>query len=341
MSKRNKNQVKKEIEYKGHFTWLLESAGLSGGVRVIYEMGNRLIKMGWKVDYISLDDKPKWFSVIDNGWMKFDSYNYMVEYIRKSDDKRKFASTWWQTAKVLELAKREQNYYLVQDDEANYYSSVAMKDHVRETYISPLKKFTTSHWVEANVFDTTYVGIGVDISGLAKYWGKPKDRRAMFFGRRQAIKGASYQMEVAQRLSREMSLHMEVATVDPGYQISGMVKLHQGLSDSGIAKLYGTSMYFLNCSWHEGFSIPNIEAMAAGCLVVTTNNDGCMDYAVDGENCLVVSRDDPRDMVSALKVLEVNKELCQKLREGGRKTAQEWGWNPVIERLDKFLIDNS
>lgn len=338
MGKKHKQAV--VVEQKGNVTWILESSGLSGGVRVIYEEAIRLSQRNWNVDFISLEDRPAWFNVGKLKWSKFADYNVMIDYIRKLPDSQKVVASWWNTANILRHAPREQNYYIVQDDEANYYSAVALKDFVRETYLLPLKKFTTSRWVEDNVFDTTYVGIGVDISKVSKYWNKPKVRQAMLIGRRQHIKGASYQMEIGQRLTRELSLQIEVATVDQGYQMSGMARLHHGLTDEGMAKLYGSSMYFLNTSWHEGFSLPNLEAMAAGCLVVTTNSDGCMEYARDGENCLVVDRNDPRDMVAAIRTLEVNPELCLKIREGGKKTAQEYGWNPVIDRLEQFFLNN-
>lgn len=335
MAKKAKQVVK--LPSKGKITWVLESSGLSGGVRVIYEEAKRLATKGWDVGFVSLEDRPKWFSVGALEWKKFAEYNSMANYIKQSPVEEKFISTWWKTAMVLGKVPRENNYYLVQDDEAYYYTSVAMKEHVRDTYVLPLKKFTTSHWVENNIFDVEYVGIGVDVSEHIKYHNKPKKRQAMLIGRRQLIKGASYQMEVAQRLSRELSLPIQAAAVDGGYQLSGNVTLNMGLNDKAMTKLFGESMYFLTNSQHEGFCIPNLEAMAAGCLVVTTDNDGCRDYAVNGENCLVVSRDDPREMVAAVKELETNKELSTKLRAGGLKTAREWNWTPVIDRLDSYF----
>lgn len=338
MGKRNRQKQVEKVEPKEHISWILESSGLSGGVRVIYEYAKRLAQKNWNIDFVSLEDKPKWFNIGNLEWKKFADYNALANHVHNSDPSHKFIASWWKTAFVLGKVKHPQSYYIVQDDESFYYTSLAQKDHVRETYILPLKKFTTSHWVENNVFDTTYIGIGVDVIEHSKWFDKAKKRQAMLIGRRQYIKGLSYQMEVAQRFTREMSLPIEVAAVDGGYQLSGMTHINLGLDDKQMARLYGESAYFVNCSYHEGWSIPNIEAMAAGCCVVTTDNDGCRDYAVDGENCLIVDRLDPRQMVEAVRRLEVDKVLRDKLRAGGKKTASEWKWEPVIERLDKYFL---
>ena len=49
-----------------------------------------------------------------------------------------------------------------------------------------------------------------------------------------------------------------------------------------------TAEVFVVGSWFEGFCQPGLEAMACGVPLVTTNNGGCLEYAIDGETALVV-----------------------------------------------------
>ena len=117
--------------------------------------------------------------------------------------------------------------------------------------------------------------------------------------------------------------------------------LHENLgavSDKEVWSRYAQSLYFLTTSLHEGFCLPNLEAMIAGCAVITTDCDGIRDYAVDGQNCLIVSRDDPREMVEAVRRLEFDRPLRERITKNmAEQTSQQWGWQPVLSRLDRIL----
>ena len=70
-------------------------------------------------------------------------------------------------------------------------------------------------------------------------------------------------------------------------------------------------------SWREGAAGALIEAMAAGVPIVSVALDGLADVLVDGENALIVSREDLGPGV--LRVLG-DPELARRLAEGGRTT---------------------
>ena len=54
-----------------------------------------------------------------------------------------------------------------------------------------------------------------------------------------------------------------------------------------VDEIYNTSRVFLCTSWVEGFGLTNVEAMACGAALVTTDNGGSRDYALHGETALV------------------------------------------------------
>ena len=54
-----------------------------------------------------------------------------------------------------------------------------------------------------------------------------------------------------------------------------------------VDEIYNASRVFLCTSWVEGFGLANIEAMACGAALVTTDNGGSRDYALHGETALV------------------------------------------------------
>ena len=77
-------------------------------------------------------------------------------------------------------------------------------------------------------------------------------------------------------------------------------------------------------SWSEGFGLPPIEAMARGCAVVTTENDGTSQYVRGCENCLLVSPGSLEDLTAAISRLLDDPELRSRLGASGIETASQY-----------------
>ena len=101
-------------------------------------------------------------------------------------------------------------------------------------------------------------------------------------------------------------------------------------------KLYNQATVFAQTSRHEGFSLPILEAMAAGCPVVCTDAHGNRDFCHDGQNCLMVEHDDVEGMKKALDRLLKDKALHSKLSKACIQTAKKYRWDVIIDRVEKF-----
>lgn len=106
-----------------------------------------------------------------------------------------------------------------------------------------------------------------------------------------------------------------------------------------LADLYRTCNLFVSASWSEGFGLPPLEAMACGAPVVTTNSGGVLEYASDGENCLLVPPRDPRAMAEAILRVMNNPSLEAQLRRQGPKTASKFNWEKATDRFEKALVE--
>ena len=54
--------------------------------------------------------------------------------------------------------------------------------------------------------------------------------------------------------------------------------------------------------------MPPLEAMTCGCAVVSTDNDGIKEYAIDGENCLLGKVGDSYSLAKCIIALLDNEE---------------------------------
>jgi glycosyltransferase involved in cell wall biosynthesis len=76
--------------------------------------------------------------------------------------------------------------------------------------------------------------------------------------------------------------------------------------------------------------------MAAGAPVVCTDAHGNRDFCRDGENCLMVE-DEPAAVAAAIGRLLSDPALRERLAEGGRRTAAEYAWPGLIDRIEEFF----
>ena len=112
---------------------------------------------------------------------------------------------------------------------------------------------------------------------------------------------------------------------------------HKNLRQDQLAREYSKAEVFVVGSRAEGFGHPGLEALACGVPLVTTDNGGCRDYAIDGETALVVAPDDPEGMAVAIKRLRGDTELRGRLVANGLKTAARFDWEGAVDVLEGHL----
>ena len=100
---------------------------------------------------------------------------------------------------------------------------------------------------------------------------------------------------------------------------------HLGLLKRGrVAELLADSDVFLDGSFYQAFGRTGLEAMACGCTAVMPQLGGAAEFAVDGENALVVDTRDEGAVLSALSELIGNRERLERLQESGIRTAKRY-----------------
>ena len=75
------------------------------------------------------------------------------------------------------------------------------------------------------------------------------------------------------------------------------------LPRQGVAELMREADIFVDLSDYQAFGRTGLEAMACGCAVVVPKEGGVYEYAVHGENCMVVDTRSDDEMSSAIQTL--------------------------------------
>ena len=104
-----------------------------------------------------------------------------------------------------------------------------------------------------------------------------------------------------------------------------------------IRGAYGAGDVFLFPSKVENQGIAVLEAMACGKAVVLSDIPVFREYYQDGHDCLICS--DRSEFREALKRLDANPDLGERLGENARETARDHGLDRVGERLVEVYDD--
>ena len=131
------------------------------------------------------------------------------------------------------------------------------------------------------------------------------------------------------------------ATIEAAAAIVGVPLEQYGpknLSQSALGHEYDAARVFAVGSEFEGFGQPGLEALACGVPLVTTDNGGCHEYAIDAETALVVPSGDPQCMADAITALLEDRSLALRLsRNGLELVAQDFDWERQTDTFAEIL----
>jgi glycosyltransferase involved in cell wall biosynthesis len=109
-----------------------------------------------------------------------------------------------------------------------------------------------------------------------------------------------------------------------------IVNLRSPIDPESRRVLFRGSAAVLANSGHEPFGLVGLETMAAGGVACT----GCSgeDYAVPGQNALVLETMDPWEFVGLFSALRNNPGRERALRQNGQRTAKQYAWPQIIQQ---------
>lgn len=132
-------------------------------------------------------------------------------------------------------------------------------------------------------------------------------------------------LEEARRLARELGVEECVSWVGqvPKSEVPEWLSRHD---------------VFLNTTDVDNTPVSMLEAMAGGLLVVSTDAGGVPYLVRDGENGLLVPRDDAEALAAAVRRALAEPGLAERLSGGARDSVQGFDWDAIAPRWENLLM---
>ena len=168
----------------------------------------------------------------------------------------------------------------------------------------------------------------------------PRPPRLAFCYSRHPQKGHELAIDVITRVKQAMP-RLEVVgfgALPPEDALPGWVSyVTQPSPRRLVDDIYNTSRVFLCTSRVDGFGLTNVEAMACGAALVTTDNGGSRDYALHGETALVAPYGDVDALADHVVALLEDDDRRVAIATAGREYVERFDWDRSAELLEAFL----
>ena len=318
----------------------------SGGVAVVYEMAAALAKRGHEVHLhhlnffegtVSAIEELEWFSFPDGLAHHFpDGGLADSQALPRADIVFGFSFDGDMPNHVGRPVALIQGYKMLGD---------AIEHHA---YRAPCPKVCVAGWlvevghdlgVPANELVNIPIGIHHDVYRVTRPIA-PRPLRVSFCYSAHAQKGAQLAIDVLSRARRAVP-GLEVLAFGAGHPdhvlpdwITYVTRPPQGVL---VDEIYNTSQVFICTSRVEGFGLTNVEAMACGAALVTTDNGGSRDYALHDKTALVALYGDVEALSGHVVTLLRDGDRRAALAETGCRYVRQFNWERTGELLEAFL----
>lgn len=177
---------------------------------------------------------------------------------------------------------------------------------------------------------------------------KLEKKYLLFVGTTEPRKNILFLLKLFKEISSETDLHL-ILVGPPGWgttnkEIETILnestfpsdRIHQTgyITVNELVYYYKNAFCYISTSFNEGLGLPQLEAMACGCPVVSPNNSAMFEV-VDGAGILVDGWD-LKTWSQAITSVRDNRELLQKK---GYERVKKYNWEDIICQLDARLAN--
>ena len=336
-------------------TFLAPHIRIAGGVRAILTYADRLAGRGHDVTVVVPAKRPWracWRNIRRRGPDWIPGFRARVRWVAGWDPARlpkadALIATAWRSADAVARAPAGAGakFYFVQHYESLYHGDPARVD---ATYALPLEKIVISTWLKdimrerfASAAEVLVTPVDRDLFHPVEGARSDDALRVLMLHHDYAWKGVREGLEA---IAAVKVRHPEVLLVGFGVKRPREAlpydEFHENLPQERLAWLYSRCPVYLCPSWDEGLGMPPMEAMACGAALVTFDNGGCRDYALDGETALVAPRRDVAALAQALERMVTDAALRDRLaRQGQAFVTSRFDWDRATSSIEGILAE--
>lgn len=326
--------------------FLVGSSGISGGTYVILQHAQWLLDHGWDVALgVRFPDAgaPRWHPALD----RMPILSFEEASARQTYDLA--IATWWPTIYYLPEVDARHFAYLVQSNEARFYSDLPDERWAQPlaelTYTFGIPIITIASWLQVYLAVRYGAPSFLVRNGIRKDFYTPAGPAVAprVEGRlRVLVEGPSHvpmkNTEAAARLARAGGADEIWHLTGQGSGMEGLVdRSFQQVPVEAVPTIYRSCDVLVKLSKVEGMFGPPLEMFHCGGTAVTYDVTGHEEYMTE-QNSIVVQTGDEEGVVEAIRRLKSQPDVLRSLRGEALKTASRWpDWRASSSEFSRFV----
>lgn len=323
---------------------------ISGGTRISLGYADALSRRGHDVSVVVVNPnpprrflsnlfrlKPRWQRGLRARVVRVASWGVAP------DAEIVIADSWRVTQDFLLSGNPAYGVEFIQHDERLYHGN---PEQVAAVYRSSLRKVVVATWLRDM--------LGRDFGQEALVLLNPIDRslffpvpvrrdidttRILVLDHDYVWKGTAEGVAIVLRL-KERYPHIRLVMFGVRRTTNAMYadEYHFAPPQERLRELYSSCDIYLCPSWDEGSGLPSMEAMLCGAALVTYDNGGSRDYAMDGETAFVAAHRDQEDLSRKLEIAVSSPELRLRIAAAGATKIKSLPhWDEQVAQLENIL----
>lgn len=317
--------------------YLIYNTNHNGGNKVIFEHVHRLGERGYNTRLVSVfGQSPSWYSPK----VKIESF---ISLIFHPPDI--LIATFWPTVWLGLLVFAKRRLYFVLGWEEDVHGHWLLNKMAKLAHHLPYEKIVISKFLKEKILKSisskqtihSLDAWGIDESYFSTRPHKKKKNITVLsvLSTYTWYKGADILVDAVQKLKAK---HPEYKFI----LVSASMKsppspifdhFYHNLSAKKLRALYLGSDFLLSTARSEGFFIPGLEAMANGCIFVTTQSNGVLEYVRHNENAYLIKSIDTLWKEDIIEQLADDEAKLKSLRLHAYQTADKYNWDHIIDDL--------
>lgn len=326
------NRLRPKIAY------VIPTCELYGGILVVCQHANELLKRGYDVLLLTTDDSREmtWFP------------NQRVKILSVSEcplDIDILIATFWTTAYHIHSLPAKRKIYFIQANESQFYEEGSINFVLaRKTYQLHYEHMTISRWIqtwlkEEHGSQAYYVPNGLPTESFCIPNHAGKKVRVLLEG---AIDVTLKGMEEAFLAVKDLNCEIWCVSSDGKPHSNWRCNVFLGkVPMEQMKNIYSRCDILLKLSKVESFGLPPLEMMACGGACVVSDVSGHREYVIDGYNALVVEPGNMKAAQTAVKKLIEDDTLRATLSRNGMETAKKWTLERTVDLLEDVITEGS